>query len=388
MVLPNDKKLKFAITTISIKQIMSETSQGLRPIKFSPKIGREFSATLNKRVRMYFKENNISKHANANMVIKTIFMVSLYFVPLSLVLFGGLSNIWVIFAMYILMGLGMAGIGMGVMHDANHGAYSKNANVNKWIGKIVNLIGGYAVTWKVQHNVLHHSYTNIHGYDEDISPPPFMRFSPNAELKPIHKYQHFYVWFFYSLMTVSWVTTKDFKQLFRYRKMDLTKTENANFGKLLTELIFSKVFYYSTMLVLPMIILPISWFWIPLFIVAKNLVAGFILAVVFQPAHVVPETDFVKPDEHNFVDNNFAIHQMETTANFAPRSRILNWYVGGLNYQVEHHLFPNICHVHYKKLSEIVKQTAQEFKVPYHSHETFLTAVMSHTKMIKSLGQA
>lgn len=367
---------------------MTESVQGLKPIKFSPKKGREFSATLNKRVRMYFKENNISKHANTSMVVKTVFMVSLYFVPLALVIFGGFTNIWLILLMYALMGFGMAGIGMSVMHDANHGAYSKNENVNKWIGKIVNLIGGYAVTWKVQHNVLHHSYTNIHGYDEDISPPPFMRFSPNEELKPIHKYQHFYVWFFYSLMTVSWVTTKDFKQLYRYRKMELTKTENSNFGALLAELIFSKVFYYITMLIIPILVLPISWWWIPIFIVVKNLIAGFVLAIVFQPAHVVPETEFIHPDENNFVDNNFAIHQLETTANFAPKSRILGWFVGGLNYQVEHHLFPNICHVHYKKISSIVKQTAEDYNIPYHSHKTFMTALIHHTKMIKSLGRA
>lgn len=367
---------------------MSAPQSILKPIKFSPKIGRDFNATLNKRVRQYFKENNISKHANSAMIIKTIFMVALYFVPLALVIFGGFQSILLIGLMYVLMGLGMAGIGMSVMHDANHGAYSKNENVNKWVGKIVNLIGGFAATWKVQHNVLHHTYTNIHGYDEDISPPPFLRFSPNAELKPIHKYQHLYVWFFYSLMTVSWVTTKDFQQLFRYRKMDLTKTENPNFNSLLIELIFSKVFYYVTMLVIPIMVLSISWWWIPLFILIKNLIAGFVLAIVFQPAHVVPETEFVKPNVDNNVENNFAIHQMETTANFAPKSKILAWCVGGLNYQVEHHLFPNICHVHYKKISSIVKATAEEFDVPYNTHKTFLEALVYHTRMIKSLGRA
>ena len=367
---------------------MSNSIQVLKPIRYSQKIGREFNSTLNKRIRAYFKENNISKHANFNMVLKTIFMVSLYFVPLGFLLSGLITNFWIIGLMYVLMGLGMAGIGMGVMHDANHGAYSKNQNVNRWIGKIVNLIGGYAVTWKVQHNVLHHSYTNVHGYDEDIMPPKFMRFSPNEKLRPIHKYQHYYVWFFYSLMTVSWVTTKDFQQLFRYKKMNLTKLENEKFAPLLIELILSKIFYYGTLLVLPIIILPISWWWIPIFIFIKNLISGFVLAIVFQPAHVVPETDFVQPNEDNLIENNFAIHQMETTANFAPKSRILNWFVGGLNYQVEHHLFPNICHVHYKKISKIVKQTAEEFNVPYNTHRTFLKALVYHTKMIKSLGRA
>ena len=367
---------------------MSKAIQVMKPIRYSQKIGREFNATLNKRIRAYFKENNISKHANFNMVLKTIFMVSLYFVPLGFLLSGIITNIWIIGLMYVLMGLGMAGIGMGVMHDANHGAYSKNKNVNKWIGKIVNLIGGYAVTWKVQHNVLHHSYTNVHGYDEDISPIGIMRFSPNAKLRKIHKYQHYYVWFFYSLMTLSWVTTKDFQQLFRYKKMNLTKLENEKFTPLLIELVISKIFYYTTLIVLPILILPISWWWIPIFAVLKNLISGFVLAIVFQPAHVVPETDFVQPSEDNLIDNNFAIHQMETTANFAPKSRILNWFVGGLNYQVEHHLFPNICHVHYKKISKIVRETAEEFNVPYNTHKTFLTALLYHTRMIKSLGRA
>ncbi len=367
---------------------MSNSIQVLKPIRYSQKIGNEFNKTLNKRIRAYFKENNISKHANFNMILKTIFMVSLYFVPLGFLLSGLITNFWIIGLMYVLMGLGMAGIGMGVMHDANHGAYSKNRNVNKWIGKIVNLIGGYAVTWKVQHNVLHHSYTNVHGYDEDIMPPRFMRFSPNEQLRPIHKYQHYYVWFFYSLMTLSWVTTKDFMQLFRYKKMNLTKLENEKFTPLFIELVISKIFYYSTLIVLPILILDIAWYWIPVFAVIKNLISGFALAIVFQPAHVVPETDFVTPDEDNLIDNNFAIHQMETTANFAPKSRILNWLVGGLNYQVEHHLFPNICHVHYKKISKIVKATAEEFNVPYNTHKTFLKALIYHTKMIKSLGRA
>ncbi len=366
---------------------MSNSTVKINPVRYSQKIGRDFQRTLNKRIRAYFKDNNISKHANFNMVVKTIFMVSLYFVPLALVLSGQLTNVWVVGLMYGLMGFGMAGIGMGIMHDANHGAYSKNGNVNKWIGKIVNLIGGYAVTWKVQHNVLHHSYTNVHGLDEDISPPKFMRFSPNEKLKPIHKYQHYYVWFFYSLMTISWVTAKDFLQLFRYKKMGLTQNENKKFSPLLIELIVSKLFYYTTLLILPILILPVAWWVIVLFIVFKNLISGFLLAIVFQPGHVVPETNFIKPEEDNSIENNFAIHQMQTTANFAPKSRFLNWFIGGLNHQVEHHLFPNICHVHYKKISRIVRETAQEFNVPYNTHKTFLTALVYHTKMIKSLGR-
>lgn len=363
---------------------MQET---LEPVKFSNKIGREFNATLNKRVRAYFKENNISRHANTNMKIKTAFMLSLFFIPLGFLLSGLVQSVWLTGLLYLLMGLGTAGFGLSVMHDANHGAYSKNEKVNRFLGGLLNFIGGYAPTWRMQHNVLHHSYTNVHGYDEDIQPPKFLRFSPNEEHKKIHNFQHLYAWFFYGLMTFSWITAKDFRQLYRYKKMGITDTEKESFNTLLIKLIFSKVIYYLLVLVLPLLIINIAWYWFPIFIFLYHFVAGSILAFVFQPAHVVPDLDFVTADEHNKVDENFAIHQMSTTANFAPKSRILYWLIGGLNYQVEHHLFPNICHVHYKKISKIVRKTAEEYGVPYHSHSTFFRAIGYHLKMLKAIGK-
>lgn len=361
--------------------------EALKPIKYSQKIGRDFSSTLNKRVRAYFKENNISKYANTNMKIKTVFMICLYFIPLGFLMSGFIQSVWLVGLMYFLMALGMAGIGLSVMHDANHGAYSKRDWVNKWLGKIIVPISGFATNWKIQHNVLHHTYTNVDGYDEDIQPPKFLRFSPNEEHKPIHRFQHLYAWFFYGLMTVSWATNKDFEALFRYRKMELTKTENPNFGALLAELIFSKLLYYSITIIIPVLMIDISWYWFVIFIFLCHFIAGLILSFVFQPAHVVPETAFVKANPDLTIENNFAIHQMATTSNFAPKSRVLYWLIGGLNYQVEHHLFPNICHVHYKKISKIVKETAQEYGVPYNSHKTFVSAIRYHWKMLKAVGR-
>lgn len=366
---------------------MKNPSQALKPIKFSQKIGRDFNSTLKKRVRAYFKENNISKYANTNMKIKTIFMVVLYFLPYGFMISGLVTNIWLITLCWALMGLGVAGIGLSVMHDANHGAYSKKKNVNAIIGRIVNLVGGYAPTWKIQHNILHHSYTNVHGYDEDVSPAlSILRFSPQDKYAKIHRFQFIYAWFFYSLMTVMWVTTKDFQQLFRYRKMDLTKTESPKFQNLFIELLITKVFYYMYVFVVPMLVMDIPWWSVILFVIMMQMIAGFILAIIFQPAHVVPDTEFPEPDKDLSIENNWAIHQLETTTNFAPKSRIMYWLIGGLNYQVEHHLFPNICHVHYKKLSEIVKATAEEFGVPYYSEPTFFSALRSHGRMLRQLG--
>ena len=361
----------------------------LKPIRYSTAIGRDFASTLNKRVRAYFKDNNISKYANTSMKIKSVFMISLFFVPVGFLLSGLVQSVWLTGLMYFIMGLGTAGIGLSIMHDANHGAYSKNEKVNYYMGRIINFIGGYAPTWKIQHNILHHTYTNVHGYDEDIQPPKWLRFSPQEKHRKIHKFQHLYAWFFYGLMTFSWITAKDFNQLYRYKKMDLTKTENPKFGRLLTELIITKVLYYTFVLVLPMLIIGIAWWWFPIFLFLLHFTAGSILAYVFQPAHVVPETEFVAVEVDDLkIENNFLIHQMQTTANFAPKSRILYWLIGGLNFQVEHHLFPNICHVHYKRLSKIVRETAEEFGVPYNTHSTFFEAIRYHNRMLRTLGKA
>ncbi|MGV6861653.1 MAG: fatty acid desaturase family protein [Putridiphycobacter sp.] len=366
---------------------MSKTIEQLKPLKFNRQIGKDFSSTLKKRVRAYFKDNNISKHANTSMVLKTIFMISLYFVPYILMLIFQYTNPWFVVLSYAIMGFGIAGIGLSIMHDANHGAYSKNEKVNFWMGRIVNLVGGFAPTWKIQHNVLHHTYTNVFGYDEDVSPAiPILRFSPDDKKLPIHRFQFIYAWFFYGLMTFMWITTKDFQQLYRYKKMGLTKMENAKFNRLLIELLITKALYYVYILVIPILVLDVSWWVIVVSLFIAHFIAGFTLGIIFQPAHVVPETTFPHPEEDLSIENNFMIHQLQTTTNFAPKSRIFYWLIGGLNYQVEHHLFPNICHVHYKAISKIVKQTAEEFKIPYYSHKTFISALVYHTKMLKQLG--
>ena len=116
-------------------------------------------------------------------------------------------------------------------------------------------------------------------------------------------------------------------------------------------------------------------------------VAGLILSVVFQLAHVVEEAHFPVPDEKGNIENEWAIHQMETTADFSRKSWLITYYVGGLNYQTEHHLFPRICHVHYPKLAPIVEATAKEFGVPYIYNETFITALKSHMSVISKLGR-
>ncbi|HFA47494.1 MAG TPA: acyl-CoA desaturase [Bacteroidetes bacterium] len=354
-------------------------------VKFNKQDRPAFYKELRGRVNQYFQDNNLSKYGDLNMKVKTAFMVCLYFVPLILMLTGVVSSLWPVIFMWVLMGLGMSGIGLAVMHDANHGSYSSNQKVNEALGYIINFVGGYHMNWKIQHNVLHHSFTNIDGYDEDID-KGVMRFSPNQKRKPFFKFQIFYAPLLYGILSLYWITVKDFQQLVRYKKKDLLESQGVTFNKALAHIIFNKTWYWALTLALPIIVMDLPWWQIFAGFVLMHVICGLVLACIFQSAHVIEDTDFYVPNESGCVENHWAIHQMKTTANFANGSRVFSWLIGGLNYQIEHHLFPNICHVHYRNIAGIVKKTAQEFNVPYYEHKTFFGALKSHFTLLNQLG--
>ena len=356
-------------------------------LKFNVSDRPEFFKVLRKRVNGHFKENGITKNANTAMKVKTVAMLSIYFVPYALFITGVVNTTPLYFLMWIIMGFGMSGIGLSVMHDANHGSYSKNQTVNKILGYCLNIVGGDALNWRIQHNVLHHTYTNVSGMDEDIDTNKIMRFSPNQPQLKMHKFQAFYAWFFYGLMTIFWVLWKDYAQLFRYEKMGLLKAQNTTPGKAMMTVVVSKVIYLAYCLVLPMMISGFPW-WITLLgFLAMHFTSGLILALIFQPAHVLLETDFPIENNEGTLENSWAIHQLKTTANFANGSRWFSWYCGGLNYQIEHHLFPSICHIHYRDISKIVEETAKEYGIPYYHQPTFYHALKSHFTHLHMLGK-
>lgn len=348
---------------------------------------KDFVATLNKRVGNYFKTNNIARQANSEMKIKTVFMFGLYLVPYFIIVTSAVTNPGLLIGLVLLMGFGMAGIGLSVMHDANHGAYSKKPWVNTLIGYSLNLVGANVFNWKMQHNVLHHSYTNVHNEDEDISPRGVLRLSPESEWKWIHRYQFIYAWFLYGLMTIAWMVSKDFVRIVRYHKNGMAKKHDANINKEWIILIATKIFYVTYIFVIPLLVTALAWWQILLGIFIMHYLTGFILAIIFQPAHVIEGTTYPALDENRGLENNWAVHQLLTTTNFGNNSRWFSWYVGGLNFQIEHHLFPNICHVHYRKIAGIVKETTKEFGLPYKSVKTFLEALAGHARLLKQLGQ-
>ncbi|MGB0429464.1 MAG: fatty acid desaturase family protein [Bacteroidia bacterium] len=356
-------------------------------LKFNNSINREFTRELMKRVDNYFRSNNISRNANSNLYFKTIVVFAMFFVPFGL-LFTTLSNsLLIAFALYFVMGLGKAAIGLCIMHDANHGAVSKKKWVNDLLSYSLNVIGGSSTNWKIQHNYKHHTYTNVEGHDDDIAPAKILRFSPHADFKPIHKYQHWYAWFFYGLMTFSWIMFKDYKEIVKYHKDGLLDKHKTSFAKEMSIIIITKIIYITYMLILPIVFTSMPIWFVLFGFFTMHFVAGFILAIIFQPAHVLEENDFIDVDKNQTViEDSWFSHQLKTTADFAQNNRLFSWFVGGLNFQVEHHLFPSIAHVHYHKIAPIVKETAQEFGIPYHSYKTFTGAVIGHFKMLRALG--
>jgi linoleoyl-CoA desaturase len=334
----------------------------------------------------YFESTGQSPHGNFAMGLKSVILISAYVAPfvayIALAPSAGLSLF-----LWFIMGLAMAGVGMSVMHDANHGAYSANPAVNTMMGWALNMVGGSIYNWKLQHNVLHHTYTNIEGMDEDIAEKGGMRFTEHHELKSHHKYQWFYAFPLYSITTLYWVVAKDFLQFRRYLKNGVIPEHTKGKGLIFARILLSKIAYVFVFLVLPGLISDIPFVLTFSGFMLMHITAGLVLTITFQLAHSVEGTAHPIPDENGIIENEWAIHQLNTTVNFCRSNKLLSWYVGGLNFQVEHHLFPKISHIHYPAIAPIVKATAEEFGIPYLEQPTLRQAIASHVRYLKTLGR-
>ena len=356
-------------------------------IKFKGEDQKEFYNVLRKRVDNYFVENGISKYANAQMVFKTIFMFSCYFIPYVLMMtmefsFGVQMLLWLV------MGVGLAGIGMSVMHDANHGAYSGSKWVNKIMGYSLNLVGGSIFNWNLQHNILHHTYTNITHYDEDIDDKLVLRFSPHTKVKSFHRFQVVYAFLFYGILTLYWATFKDILQFRRYNRNGVNPLNKADTRITFIKIILAKIFYFTYLLVIPIAVFNVAVGpWIAGFFLMHFLPVMF-LTTVFQLPPSVGVTHHPLPSAYGTTKNRSPVHQLCTTVDFATNNRLLSFYIGGLNFQVEHHLFPKVCHVHYPKIAPIVRATAEEYGIPYMENKYLKDALMSHVRTLKRFGQA
>ncbi|MEO8451865.1 MAG: acyl-CoA desaturase, partial [Gemmatimonadota bacterium] len=233
-------------------------------------------------------------------------------------------------------------------------------------------------------NVIHHTYTNIEGVDEDLTVSPLLRLSPSSPLLSIHRYQHLYAFLAYGFSTIFWVFVKDYKYFFK-RDLGPYKDKKHPTGEWVN-LFLTKLIYYGWAIALPLLVLDLPWWQFLIGYLVMHGTAGFILGVVFQLAHVVEGPEFPAPDDAGRMEHQWLLHEMETTANFARSSRLVTWYVGGLNHQIEHHLFPKVCSAHYPSISGIVQSAARRYGIPYYDQPTLMDAVRSHYRMLKRFG--
>jgi linoleoyl-CoA desaturase len=335
-------------------------------------------------VAAYFETNRRSTKATWSMWLKTFLLFALVAGSYAAIMSNRFSPLAML-GLAVLLGVGIAGVGFSVSHDALHGAYSDSPKINYLLGLSFDVIGANSYMWKITHNVIHHTYTNIEGVDEDIDLSPFVRLSPGTPFRRRYRFQHLYAFLAYGLAMLFWVFVKDYRYFLR-RNLGPYRNRHNPPGEV-AMLLATKLFHYGWTIVLPLLVLRIHWWQFLIGYLAMTLTAGVILGVIFQLAHVVEGTDYPLPDEQGAMENAWLVHQMRTTSNFAPRNHLLSWYVSGLNYQIEHHLFPKVCSVHYPAISRVVRQAAATHGVPYHEQPTLLRAIRSHYRMLKQLGR-
>lgn len=356
----------------------------MHQVKFNNKV-KPFKNLLDSRVKEFFESNNLSERGNWQLYSKTIILFSVLLGSLAVVLFV-LPNSWWAIPVFMFMGLTMASIGFNVMHDAAHGSYSNNTRLNNFIAFVGgDVMGGGTFFWKIKHNIIHHTYTNIDGIDDDIAKYPMYRFCPHQKRLWFHKYQHIYGIPAYMLISLNWLLADDFITLFN-KKINTTPIRNIATREIVL-MIAGKLINILLFVALPFIFM--KWQIALVGFLSLHACMGMALAVVFQLAHVVEDIEFPLADvQTNKIENEWAKHQVATTANFAMRNKLISWYVGGLNFQVEHHLFPRISHIHYPSISKIVRQTCEELGIQYNAFPTMRQAFVSHVRLLKQLGTA
>lgn len=349
-----------------------------------PTVKQSFHTELKKRINDYFESTGKSLSGNSRLYIKAAALVTAFlFLYIHLVFFTP-AVFWSVVES-VLLGIVVAGIGFNIMHDGAHGSFSRYKWLNTAAAFSLNVLGGSSFMWNVKHNVIHHAYTNIDGVDDDIDIQPWLRMSSTQPKLAMHRYQHVYFWFLYALLYILWVFVLDFQKYFK-RKVGAMPLKKMSFSDHLIFWSF-KLFYVFLFLVIPIYTVGfISWL---VGFLIFTLVAGFVLSIVFQLAHTVEHTHFPVPhEETGKLDDEWAIHQLKTTANFAPRNKFISWLVGGLNFQIEHHLFPKVSHIHYANLRRIIKQACQEYNVPYIEYPKMRHALLSHVSFLKQMGRA
>lgn len=358
----------------------------IKKISFDNENKRDFHTILKQRVNHYFKENNISQKSNFRMNFKALFLMSIPFLGYGLLLSSNLSGLGM-FALYAFIGFFLAIGTMNIAHDGLHGAYASRPFLNRILGLFMDICGASSFYWKKEHTVDHHTYTNIAEHDADLDVPFVLRLCPSAPYRPFHRFQNWYAPILYSLNLIHWVFVSDFKRLYRVIKSRNTVHPRPSALEIVYFCVF-KIIHITMFAIIPMVVLPFAWWNILIAYFCMLSLMGITLTIIFQLAHIVDNVAFPEPNNDGKMENSFLHHQLETTCNFGMKSKLVTFLFGGLNYQIEHHLFPNICHIHLPKIAPIVQATAKEFGLPYHENPSFFAALRSHFGTLKKMGVA
>ena len=344
----------------------------------------QFYQSLKVSVDQYFEKKGIRKTGDWRLFIKTFALVGAAVIMYGSLVFLKMDALPALLTC-ALLGFTFASIGFSVMHDANHGSYSTRPKLNDMLGLSANALGASSFFWKQKHNIIHHTYTNVDGIDDDIAKSPIIRQCETQKWVPAHKIQHLYLVPVYALSSIFWIFVMDFTKYFTRR----IYTTEAWKMTLKNHIIFwsTKVAYLIFYIAIPITVWGFGPWLVGFFVL--HAVMGLTLSLVFQLAHVVENTEFenIAFDETKHVETAWAEHQLKTTSNFAMGNKVVSWFVGGLNYQIEHHLFPRVSHVHYPAISKIVMQKCAEYNLPYNKYDTMSQALASHFKVMKMLGQ-
>lgn len=353
----------------------------VRSLQFTQQHG--FRKTLNDRVDAYLRDNHIPARGLPAMYVKTAVVLAWWLGTYLLILLGNFPPL-VDLALCIVWAFAIASVGFNVMHDANHRGYSDNPKVNKLVSLSAEMLGISGFRWRTKHNVWHHTYTNIAGFDDDVEAYGLMRLTPRAPWRPLHRLQAWYFPLIYSFIAFDFVM-RDFMMVFLGRSDPNHVYPKLNVEDKLTFWL-GKLLFAVIMFGLPMLFHP--WWHVLIGFFVVFLTLGLILAVVFQLAHISGDAAFPVPAGNPpRIDDEWAMHQVRTTVDFAAGNKVLSWYVGGLNYQIEHHLLPHICHLNYARLAPIVAATCEEYGLRYTHYRTWREAFSHHWRELRSLAR-
>ena len=352
-------------------------------IPLFPNSRPSFRQELKQRVEQYFAEHGIRPSGNWALYLKTI-LISLSFAGIYTWLVFFTPGTWGAIALCMLLGANVAAVGFNIMHDGSHGSFSRYPWLNRLAAGSLDFIGASSFMWKLKHNVIHHTYTNIDGWDDDLDIRPWMRMTASQKRYFFHRFQHIYFILLYGFLHLSWVGVMDFQKYFSGKIGPVELTQMT----LTDHLVFwgSKLCFALVFVLVPLIQVGLVHYLAGFLIFTFTV--GVIISVVFQLAHTVEEVEFPLPLEGNQMEDEWAVHQVKTTANFATRNPIVTWFVGGLNFQIEHHLFPKISHIHYPAISRIVKKTSAEFGLKYNEFKSVHSAVIAHFLLLRKMGAA